>query len=155
MKVFLKLLMGLLFAVTLTGCFGEDYDVGVPTAHLYLGTTSIQLTEANISWNATNEDAKLQTIDDIQEFGLSQDEIKVFPNQEASINFKENEKNGGDIWTDPEITVALLKEELEIEIKMNDFREFRFPEKEGNYVLVVEFKNSAGSVEYVGNIIIQ
>lgn len=36
---------------------------------------------------------------------------------------------------------------------MNDSREFRFPEKEGNYVLVVEFKNSAGSVEYVGNVI--
>lgn len=154
MKLYLRLFIGLLFALTLTGCFGEDYDVGVPTAHLVLGFTDIQLTEANISWETQSENVH-ETIDDVQEFGLSEDEIKVFANQEATLDFKENEKNGGDIWTDPEITAVLLNGEEQIEIKMNDFREFRFPSDKGNYVLKVEFKSSAGSAQYVGNILIQ
>ncbi|MDN7227327.1 hypothetical protein QWY15_08495 [Planococcus sp. N064] len=48
MKLYLKLLIGLLFTSALTGCIGEDYDVGVPTAHLYNDTGDMQLTEANI-----------------------------------------------------------------------------------------------------------
>jgi len=154
MKLYLRLFIGLLFVLTLTGCFGEDYDVGVPTTHLVLGFTDIQLTEANISWETQSENVH-ETIDDVQEFGLSEDEIKVFANQEATLDFKENEKNGGDIWTDPEITAVLLNGEEQIEIKMNDFREFRFPSDKGNYVLKVEFKSSAGSAQYVGNILIQ
>lgn len=154
MKLYLRLFIGILFALTLTGCFGEDYDVGVPTAHLVLGFTDIQLTEANISWETQSENVH-ETIDDVQEFGLSQDEIKVFANQDATLDFKENEKNGGDIWTDPVITAVLLNGEEQIEIKMNDFREFRFPSDKGNYMLKVEFKGIAGSAQYVGNILIQ
>ena len=116
MKLYLKLFMGLLFALTLTGCFGEDYDVGVPTAHLYLGLGDIQLTEANISWETQSEDVQ-ETIGDVQEFGLSQDEIKVSANQEATLDFKENEKNGGDIWTDPEITAVLISDEKKLKLK--------------------------------------
>ncbi|OAH57110.1 MULTISPECIES: hypothetical protein [Bacillaceae] len=150
----MKLFIGLLFILTLTGCIGEDYDVGVPTAHLYIETVDIQLTEANISWDTESEDVH-ETIKDVQEFGLSQDEIKVSANQEVTLDFKENEKNGGDIWTDPEITAVLLNDEDQIEIKMNDLREFRFPSDKGNYVLKVEFKSLAGSAQYVGNILIQ
>ncbi|MGE1103833.1 hypothetical protein [Peribacillus simplex] len=154
MKLYLKLFTGLLFVLTLTGCIGEDYDVGVPTAHLYIESIDIQLTEANISWDTESEDVQ-EKIEDVQEFGLTQDEIKVSANQEATLDFKENKKNGGDIWTDPEITAVLLNSEEKIEIKMKDSREFRFPSKKGNYVLEVEFKSSAGSSQYVGNILIQ
>jgi hypothetical protein len=153
MKVLLKLMIGFLFALTLTGCFGEDYDVGVPTAHLNIGTFSSQLTEANISWKTASEDVQ-QTIDDIQELGFSQKEIKVSPEQEVFLDFKENKDNGGDIWTDPDITLALLKDEQKIEIEMDDSREFRFPSNPGNYVLEVEFTNSAGTAQYVGNVLI-
>ncbi|MCM3743223.1 hypothetical protein M3193_03625 [Sporosarcina luteola] len=154
MKKYSKLFIGLLFALTLTGCFGEDYDVGVPTAHLYLGIGDIQLTEANISWQTQSEDVH-ETIEDVQEFGLSQDEIKVLANQEATLDFKENEKNGGDIWTDPEMSAVLISDGKQIEIEMNDNREFRFPSDKGNYVLEVIFKSNAGSAQYVGNILIQ
>ena len=154
MKLYLKLPIALLFVLVLTGCFGEDYDVGVPTAHLYFGNADIQLTEANISWETQSENVH-ETIADVQELGLSQDEIKVSANQEATLDFKENEKNGGDIWTDPRITAVLLNDEEQIEIKLNDSREFTFPSDKGNYVLEVEFESTAGIAQYVGNILIQ
>ncbi|VDH00256.1 Uncharacterised protein [Lysinibacillus sphaericus] len=154
MKLYLKLFMGLVLALTLTGCIGEDYDVGVPTAYLYLDTGDIQLTEANISWETQSENVH-ETIEDVQEFGLSQDEIKVSTNQEAILDFRENEKNGGDIWTDPEITAVLKSGEKQIEIELKDLREFRFPSDKGNYVLEVVFESQAGRAQYVGNILIQ
>lgn len=54
-KVF-KLFIGFLFIFTLTGCFAEDYDVGVPAAYLNINNSSVQLTEANISWVTASED---------------------------------------------------------------------------------------------------
>ncbi|MFJ8265924.1 hypothetical protein [Peribacillus asahii] len=154
MKLFFKLCIGSLFAFTLTGCFGEDYDVGVPTAHLNFDISSIQLTEANISWNTASENVQ-KTIKDIEQFSSSLDEIKVFSGQKVFLDFKENEENGGDIWTDPNITVALLKDDKRIELEMDNSREFKFPSNKGNYVLEVEFINSAGSAQYVGNVVIK
>ncbi len=142
----------------LTGCFGEDYDVGVPTAHLHLEiglqNQQTQLTEANISWSSSSGDVE-EKIDNIEEFGLSQKEIRVSPNQEASLEFKENEENGGDIWTDPTITATLWKNGEQIDIEFNEYREFQFPVNEGNYVLEVKFIDSEDSAQYVGNIVIE
>ena len=154
MGKFIKLCIGLLFAFILTGCFGEDYDVGVPTAHLSYKGVSEQLTEANIRWNTASEDVH-KKIEEVEEYALSQDEIKVIPNQKVFLDFKENEENGGDIWTDPTITVALLKEGERIKLALEESGEFRFPADKGNYVLEVNFKNSAGSAQYVGNIVIE
>jgi hypothetical protein len=154
MKLFFKLSIGLLIAFTLTGCFAEDYDVGVPTAHLDLDLLSVQLTEANISWNTASEDVQ-KTIKDIEEFASSLDEIKVFSGQKVFLDFKENEDNGGDIWTDPKITVALLKDDKRTELELDDSREFQFPTNKGNYVLEVQFISSAGSAQYVGNVVVE
>ncbi|MEK4029311.1 MULTISPECIES: hypothetical protein [Bacillaceae] len=154
MNRFLKLFIGLYLVFALTGCFGEDYDVGVPTAHLNLDIASVQLTEANISWVTASEDVQ-QKIEDTEKFASSLDEIKVFSNQKASLDFKENEENGGDIWTDPKITVFLLKDDQRIELPLGDSGEFQFPTNKGNYVLEVTFINSAGSAQYLGNVLIQ
>ncbi|WP_286231901.1 hypothetical protein [Neobacillus mesonae] len=153
MKIFIKILIGLLFAFTLTGCFAEDYDVGVPTAQLHFDISSVQLTEANISWKTASEDVQ-NTIENIEEFASSLKEIKVFPNEKVSLEFKENEKNGGDIRTDPKITVSLLQDDKRIELPLDDSGEFQFPNKKGKYVLEVEFINSAGSAQYVANVLI-
>ncbi|HZG71240.1 MAG TPA: hypothetical protein VEY51_06830 [Chondromyces sp.] len=154
MNGLLKLFIGLFLVFTLTGCFGEDYDVGVPTVHLNLGISSVQLTEANISWDTASEDVQ-QTIEDMEEFTSSLEETTVFSNQKVSLDFKENEENGGDIWTDPKITVALLKDRQRIELPLNDSREFQFPTNKGSYILEVEFINSAGRAQYAGNILIK
>lgn len=157
---YLKLMVGMFFSFVLVGCIGEDYDVGVPTAllytesHLDAGTQYIQLTEANIDWSSSSGEVE-ENIANIEEFGLSQEEINVFPNQEASIEFKENKENGGDIWTDPTITAALWKNGEKTEIKWNEYREFRFPRSKGSYVLEVTFTNRNKTAQYVGNIVIQ
>ncbi|MEO4055134.1 hypothetical protein [Solibacillus sp. CAU 1738] len=153
MKLFFKIFIGLLFAFTLTGCIGEDYDVGVPTAQLRFDFLTVQLTEANISWNTASEDVQ-KSIKDIEKYAASLDEIKVFPGQKAYLDFEENEKNGGDIWTDPQISAVLLKDDQRTELLFGDYREFQFPTDKGRYVLEVKFRNTAGSAQYVGNIVI-
>ncbi|MGE7954414.1 hypothetical protein [Lysinibacillus xylanilyticus] len=156
MKGFLKLFIGLCLIFILTGCIGEDYDVGVPTAHIYFEglSSDFQLTEANISWKTASEEVE-KTKKDIITFASSLDEIKVFPGQKVKLDFRENPENGGDIWTDPKITVALLKDGERTELALDDFREFQFPTDKGNYVLEVEFMSSAGKAQYLGNILIQ
>lgn len=154
MKVFVNLLIGLLFAFTLTGCIGEDYDVGVPTAHLNFDHSSVQLTEANISWKTASEDVQ-KSIEDIKKYASSLDEIKVLPGQKTSLDFEENEKNGGDIWTDAQVSAFLLKDDARIELEFDDFREFQFPNDKGSYVLEVKFSSTAGSAQYVGNVSIE
>ncbi|MCG3419827.1 hypothetical protein [Oceanobacillus jordanicus] len=146
---------GILFIFLLTGCFGEDYDVGVPAAHLQVGLQSLQtqLTEANVSWRSSSGEVD-ETIDNIEEFALEQNEIRVSPNQKASLEFKENEENGGDIWTDPTITASLWKNGKQTNINLKDNREFHFPTSEGNYVLEINFIDSANKAQYIGNIII-
>ncbi|MCM3163488.1 hypothetical protein [Metabacillus litoralis] len=160
MNKLLTLFVGMLFIFALTGCFGEDYDVGVPIAHLHLEkglqNQQIQLTEANVSWSSSSGEVK-ETVDNIEKFGLSQDVISVSPNQKASLEFKENEDNGGDIWRDPTITAVLWKHGEKIDLELKDNREFQFPTNEGDYVLEVEFINSVSvnRAQYVGKIVIK
>lgn len=154
-KVKRTIFVGVLFIFLLTGCIGEDYDVGVPAAHLHARSkiNPTQLTEANVSWSSSSGEVD-ETIDNIEEFGLAQEEIRVAPTQKASLEFKENEENGGDIWTDPTITASLWKNGKQTTINLKDNREIHFPTVEGNYVLEVNFIDSANKAQYIGNIII-
>ncbi|MFG6117822.1 hypothetical protein [Thalassobacillus sp. B23F22_16] len=155
-----NLFLGMFVIFALTGCIAEDYDVGVPTAHLsaeshlVAGSQYIQLTEANIDWRSSSGEVE-ENIGNIEEFGLSQEKINVFPNQEASVEFEENKENGGDIWTDPTITAALWKNGEKTDINWNEYREFQFPANKGNYVLEVTFTTGNKTAQYVGNIVIE
>lgn len=132
--------------------------MGVPRAFLLeddgLRGHPMQLTEANISWSSSSGDVS-ETIEDIEEFGLSQEATTFSPNQPASLDFKENEENGGDIWTDPTITAALWKDGEETKIELDNSREFRFPQTEGNYALAVKFIDRDNEAQYAGNIVIE
>ncbi|MFK8794025.1 hypothetical protein [Planococcus plakortidis] len=158
MKKSLKLVSAMLLMSALSGCFAEDYDVGVPRAYLLaddsLRGQPVPLVEANIDWSSSSGDVS-ETVVDIEEFGLSQEAITVAPNQPASLDFKENEENGGDIWTDPTITAALWKGGEKTKLELNDVREFRFPRTEGNYVLEVEFIDREDKAQYIGNVVIE
>ncbi|MFD1021011.1 hypothetical protein [Thalassobacillus hwangdonensis] len=156
----MRLLIAILFIFALTGCIAEDYDVGVPTAHfktdthLDIGAQNVQLTEANIDWSSSSGEVD-EKVADIEAFGLSQEEIEVFAEQEASIHFTPNKENGGDIWTDPVITAALWKNGEQIEIDLNESREFQLPQDLGNYVLEVTFTDESNTSQYVGNMVVQ
>ncbi|TKC20039.1 hypothetical protein [Robertmurraya kyonggiensis] len=56
MKIYLKLFIGLLFALILTGCIGESYDFSPPSVKLSSDSTieSAELVEANIDWHGEN-----------------------------------------------------------------------------------------------------
>lgn len=153
MKRLIKSLIGLLFAFSLTGCFGEDYDVGVPTAHLHIDNANVQLSEANIDWD-TGSEKVLKTVENIEKFASTLNVTNVSSGEKAFLDFKENEENGGDIWTDPKITVFLSIENDWIELELDESREFQLPKNKGKYILVVEFDNSAGKAQYVGNIVV-
>ncbi len=109
------------------------------------GTTSIQFIGANINWKRASEDVQ-QTLDDIQEFELSKDEIIISPNQDVSLHFEES---GGDTFTGEKITIAIWKDNQRIELELNDSNEYRFPTNKGSYVLKINFVSSAGSAHYV------
>lgn len=158
MKKFLMRLTVLLSLLVLTGCLAEDYDVGVPRAYLHandsLRSGPMQLAEANMNWSSSSGKVT-ETIQDIEEFGLSQEATTVSLNQPVYLEFKENEENGGDIWTNPEITASLWKDGEETKLVLTDSREFRFPQTEGNYALAVEFIDRDNKAQYAGNIVIE
>lgn len=134
---------------------GEDYDGGVPIALLYIDDSHARLTEANISWNTASMGVQ-RTIEDIEEYASSLNTIDFPSGRKVLLDLTENVENGGggDIWADSKITVSLLKDNERIELELDESREFRFPQNTGNYVLVVEYVNSAGKAQYVGNVII-
>lgn len=158
MHLFLKLVAGLLLIFALTGCFGEDYDVGVPTAYLNAENASlhneIQLAAANISWSSSNGDVN-KTIDDIGEFGLAQDKIWVSPGQDASLYIEENEENGGSSTSPDSITASLWNHGEQADLEVNEYDEFTFPLQPGTYVLVVSIGYSTNRAQYVGHIVIR
>lgn len=153
----MKLCVGILFAFVLTGCFGEDYDVGVPTASVQVRIASMnheyQLTEANITWSSSSGDVN-KTVENIEEFGFKQDKIWIYPNQEATLDIKENEENGGDSWPDS-ITATLWNNGAHTDLEVNEYGEFTFPDTEGTYMLEVTTRNSANKAQYVGNVVIE
>lgn len=154
----LKLLAGLLFISAMAGCIAEDYDVGVPTAILHIDahilSRDVQLTEANVSWDSSSGKVE-ESIDDIEGYASSQDEIEIFPGQDVTLRFEENEENGGDIWTDPTITANLWKNGEKTEIDLDEDREFLLPTEEGNYILEATFKDDENTAQYVANIAIK
>ncbi|BAC12725.1 hypothetical protein ACFQ4N_04090 [Oceanobacillus iheyensis] len=135
---------------------GEEYDGDVPIALLYIDNKIVGLTEANISWN-TDYIGSQKTIEDIEQFASSLNETNISSGKKVFLDLIENEENGGggDIWTDSKITVSLLNDNERIELELDESRELLFPKKTGNYVLEVEFVNSAGKAQYVGNVVIE
>jgi len=138
----------------LAGCFAEDYDVGVPTAHLEVNGLSIALPSSNVNWETASENVQ-KTEDNLEQFALMQEEITASPNQLVSVYFEENEQNGGDIFTDEEITITMEKDKKQTKLELTETNEFHMPLERGRYVLVVSFSSSAGNVEYIGNILIR
>lgn len=153
-----KYLLGLtiLSTLILTACFGEDYDVGVPTAALYTPGVAIHkdLTESNVNWSSSDGDVKKE-VQDLQAFTKDLP-YTYFPiNEQVQIDFRENKKNGGDIWTDPSITAYLIAEDSTItQLKVSDTIEVTLPSTPGNYTFVTKFSSQSGRAEYVGNIIL-
>jgi len=156
-KKFLSIFIGLASMFSMTACIGEDYDIGVPSAYIEVTIASsylqYPLTKANIIWSSSIGDEN-QTVEDMKEFGLKQDKIWVYGNQEARFDVVENEENGGDSWPES-ISAKLWRNGESTDIEVNENGEFKIPDIEGNYVLEVLTRNAANRAQYVGNVVIE
>lgn len=155
MNKWLKWVIGILLIFTVSGCFAEDYDVGIPSARLEVGEMdgllAYPLTEANISWTSSSDEVK-NVVLDIEEFGPKQNKIFAHPNQEARIDIIENEENSGSSgasWPDS-IAVTLWKNGEDADLDVNEDGEFTFPNTEGTFVIEVITRNSSNKAQYVG-----
>jgi hypothetical protein len=152
MKVCLKFIIGLLCIFALTGCIGEDYDVGPPTAYMDVDSSKIKLKEANILWSTGSMSINKVT-KSIQQLASKQKQINVSPLQSVNLEFEENKENGGE-YTDVSVNVFLWQDNKQEQLECND-NTFTFPNKKGNYMLEVDFYSHQGDIKYVGNVAIK
>jgi len=151
MKVCLKFIIGLLCIFTLTGCIGEDYDVGPPTAYMDVDSSKIKLKEANILWTGSISINKVAK--NFQQLASKQKQVNVSPLQSVNLEFEENKENGGE-YTDVSVNVFLWQGDKQEQLECND-NTFTFPNKKGTYVLEVDFYSHTGDIKYVGNVVIK
>ena len=151
MKVCLKFIIGLLCIFTLTGCIGEDYDVGPPTAYMDVDSSKIKLKEANILWTGSISINKVAK--NFQQLASKQKQVNVSPLQSVNLEFEENKENGGE-YTDVSVNVFLWQGDKQEQLECKD-NTFTFPNKKGTYVLEVDFYSHTGDIKYVGNVVIK
>ncbi|PLS15089.1 hypothetical protein CVD28_24970 [Bacillus sp. M6-12] len=143
-----KFLVGLFFVLSLTGCFGEEYDFSPPTVSLS-NPNDVQideLEEANINWDSDKRYKK--ETKDIISFAKEQPQLSYSVGEPMDLLFEH-----GDF--DPNgLRVSVWKNDKEVELKLeND--SFYLPKETGEYVIVVDLDTDRGNAQYVGNIRIQ
>ncbi len=155
MNKWLKCVTGIFLIFTFSGCFAEDYDVGLPSARLDVGEMegllAYPLTEANVSWSSSSGEVK-NVVLNIEEFGPKQNKIFAYPTQEARIDIIENEENSGSSgasWPDS-IAVTLWENGKDTDLDVTEDGEFTFPDTEGTFVMEVITRNSSNKAQYVG-----
>jgi hypothetical protein len=96
-----------LFSVILiiTGCIGENYDVGPPMPYVQLDSKEIEIKAANLDWLTQERDYQKET-NDIKSFAEKQKPLIINEGHQVYIEFKENKENGGD-YVDQSINVYL------------------------------------------------
>jgi hypothetical protein len=152
MKVCLKLIIGLLCIFSLTGCIGEDYDVGPPTAYINVDRSKIRLKEANTLWS-TGSISINKVTQNIQQLAAKQKQVSVSPLQSVHLGFEENKENGGQ-YNDVSVNVFVWQGDKQEQLECKD-NTFNFPKNKGTYVLEVGFHSHQGDVKYVGNVVIK
>ncbi|MCK2000752.1 hypothetical protein MZM54_05025 [[Brevibacterium] frigoritolerans] len=152
MKGFLKSCIGLLFTISLVGCFGEEYDFTPPSVTLSNDDVieSYVLQEANVSWIGQDSKPIKKETKDILAFAKKQKQMSVTSGQSVNIEFDHGDYKMYDLgvtaWKENE------KKELEVQ-KPNP--SFIFPKEKGEYEVVVYLSTDRGSVQYVANVVIE
>lgn len=149
---FLKLIIGLFFVFSLTGCIGEEYDFSPPTI-LLANPDGInqeeELAEANIDWHSDeryNKETK-----DIQSLAKKQNKMYFNSGQQVDLLL-----DHGDFDLKG-ISVSVWQNESKMDLERKDEHEqsFYLPKEKGEYVIVVDLDTDKGNAQYVGNVVIQ
>ncbi|MFF2291071.1 hypothetical protein [Peribacillus butanolivorans] len=150
MNGYLKLFIGLLFAFSLTGCLGEDYDFTPPSVTLSNPTNSesdIKLKVANIDWKSDKEYKK--ETKDILSLASKQKQVSVNSGQQDYIDFDSQD------FKVEEISIWLWKQDEKVKLEVDKNLKFNFPKEKGEYLIEVDLLTDNGSAEYVGNVVIK
>ncbi|WP_141431079.1 hypothetical protein [Bacillus sp. 03113] len=150
MNRFFKLIIGLFFVFSLTGCIGEDYDFSPPTVSL-LNPNDINqqedLEEANINWNSDKQYSK--ETEDILSLAKKQNKMYFDSRQQVDLLFEHGD------FDLKGVSVSVHQNDKKIDLEFKDDQSFNLPNEKGEYVIVVDLNTDSGNAQYVGNIVIQ
>lgn len=151
LKGYLKLFIGLLFAFSLTGCLGENYDFTPPSVTLATNPidseSDIKLKAANIDW-LSDKEYKKET-KDILELASKQKQISVNAGQQDSIVFDSQD------FKIVEMSIWVWQQDEKVKLELDKNRNFNFPKEKGEYLIELDLITDNGSAEYVGNVVIK
>ncbi|CAM3314240.1 hypothetical protein FITA111629_15565 [Filibacter tadaridae] len=149
MKLYFKLLIGLLFVSTLTGCFGEDYDYSPPTVTIQSNSdlsNEGKLEAANVNWK-TDEKYTKET-ENVLALGKEQNPLYFNSGNEVDILFDSQD------FKIEELSGYVKQNDKQIDLEINK-NTFNLPNENGEYIIVINLVSDSGNAEYVGNIVIQ
>ncbi|MGJ3194270.1 hypothetical protein [Peribacillus frigoritolerans] len=150
MKKYFSLIGGLLFAFSLTGCLGEDYDFTPPSVTLTptLSNSDIKLKVANIDWKSDKEYKK--ETKDILSLARKQKQVSINSGQhDYYIDFDSQD------FKIEKISIWVWKQDEKVELEVDKNLNFNFPKEKGEYLIEVDLLTDNGSAGYVGNIAIK
>jgi hypothetical protein len=151
MNRFFKIIIGMLFVVTLTGCFGEEYDFTPPTASITNPDDINQeekLAEANIDW--TYDEKYNKETKNILSLAKKQKKMYLNSGQRVQFNLEDGHFDA------KKVTISLWQNENKIDLAIDNAGQyFNLPKEKGEYMIVLDLPTDKGTAQYVGNIVIQ
>jgi len=146
----MKLSLGILLALSLSGCIGEDYDFSPPAVTLQPDDAAQQeqLAEANIEW-LYDEQYNKKT-DDIFALANKQNKLFLTTGQRVQLTL-----DHGDFKLDG---IAIYSwhnnERVTLPFDEKD-QSFAAPAEAGDYVVEVELAADKGQAQYVGMLAVE
>lgn len=147
-----KSLLWFIVILSITGCIGEDYDVGPPRPHVHLDSKEIEIKAANLDWLTQEKNYQKET-EDIKLFAGKQKPLFLNEGQQVYIEFKENKENGGE-YIDQSVHVYLWKGDEKERLEYRGDRIF-FPNNKGSYLLEIEYVQKGKIAQYIASVIIR
>ncbi|SIT88391.1 hypothetical protein [Edaphobacillus lindanitolerans] len=145
----IKVFMGLLFTLVLTGCIGESYDFNPPAVELS-GDRMIgpqELEQGAIDWRGENNEPVKKEETDMKSIADGQQPMNFGTGEKAELLFSH-----ADFDTE-ELSVSLWQNGTQTALDVNDIS-FTMPDDPGEYMLEVNLRTDRGNVQYIGKVVI-
>ena len=148
MNKFWKMVVGLFFVFSLTGCFGESYNFNPPSVKLSSNSTieSEELAEANIVWRGEGNKVKKELkIKDISSLAKQQPKMNFIAGEKVDLLFEHTD------FAPKGLSVSVWQNDKKSDLKVSDIS-FNLPKNKGEYVIEVNLHTDRGDAQYVGKI---
>lgn len=141
----------------LSGCFGENYNVGHPTTKIETSSAKYDLKPYKIEWMTKDDSTSLN--EEIENIVNSSDKIVASSGEKLNISFTDSIDKSG-TYTDVEMEVSATKngdEQLLYQYTissttLDEEHHFEAPVDSGEYVLEVTFTSNGDYAKYIGKL---